>query len=246
MRGRGVVTALSEISFTIGESEFACIVGPTGCGKTTLLKILAGLYPATSGRVLTHGRREGGRPANAMVFQENGLFPWMTLIDNVAFGLEARFSSRRERHELAAGFLETVGLTAFLSSYPHELSVGMRQKAAIVRAFLRDPQVLLMDEPMASLDFQARLLLRDELLKLWSGSRRAVVFVTHDIEEAILLGDRLLVMTGRPGRIREEIAIPLPRPRRIQDAASPEASEIKWRVWESLEEEARLSFVRPS
>ena len=242
-RRGGFVLALSEVGFEIGESEFVCIVGPTGCGKTTLLKILAGLLPASSGRVVIQRDREDGRPDNAMVFQEHGLFPWMSILENVAFALEDRKRSRRQREAHALQFLETVGLSSFASAYPHELSVGMRQKAAIVRAFLRDPRVLLMDEPLASLDFQARLLLREELLKLWSGSKRAVVFVTHDIEEAILLGDRLLVLTGRPGRIREEIPIPLPRPRKLEDSAGATATEIKWRVWKSLEEEARRSLV---
>jgi NitT/TauT family transport system ATP-binding protein len=167
----------------------------------------------------------------------------MTVLDNVAFSLESRPGPRAEKRRRALRFVESVGLGAFAALYPHELSVGMRQKAAIARAFLRDPRVLLMDEPLASLDFQTRLLMREELLKIWTGSRRAVVFVTHDIEEAILLGDRLLVMTGRPGRIREEIAIPLPRPRRLEDGAGPAAAEIKWRVWRSLEDEARLSMA---
>ena len=244
-RGGKPFDALADVSFEIGESEFLCVVGPTGCGKSTLLRILAGLLPATSGRVEI---REGasGRPANAMVFQEHGLFPWMTVLDNVAFALEGRPGSRAEKRRRALGFVQSVGLGAFSELYPGELSVGMRQKAAIARAFLRDPSVLLMDEPLASLDFQSRLLMREELLRIWAGSRRAVVFVTHDIEEAILLGDRLLVMTGRPGQIREEIEIPLPRPRRLEDAAGAGATEIKWRVWRSLEDEARRSMAAPA
>lgn len=245
-RGGPPFAALSDVSFEIGETEFLCVVGPTGCGKSTLLKILAGLLPASSGSVATGGGPADERPANAMVFQEHGLFPWMTVVENVAFGLEGRPGSRADKRQRALRFVESVGLGTFAALYPHELSVGMRQKAAIARAFLRDPRVLLMDEPLASLDFQSRLLMREELLKIWSGSRRAVVFVTHDIEEAILLGDRLLVMTGRPGRIREEIAIPLPRPRRLEDAAGAAATEIKWRVWRSLEDEARRSMAFPT
>jgi NitT/TauT family transport system ATP-binding protein len=241
--GDRTVTALSNVTFEVRDREFVSIVGPTGCGKTTLLKILAGLLSPDRGHVIRAADAGDTRPETALVFQEHGLFPWMSILENVAFGLEALGIRRRERRDRASGLLESLGLGTFAAAFPHQLSVGMRQKAALARALLVDPQALLLDEPFASVDFQTRLLLREELLRIWSGSRRTVVFVTHDLEEAILLGDRLIVLTGRPGRVREDIRVPLPRPRKLEDADSPEAESIKWRVWHSLEQEARLRLT---
>lgn len=239
----GVVTALDGVTFTVRDREFVSIVGPTGCGKTTLLKTIAGLRPPTRGRVARVPAGDDRRPETALVFQDHGLFPWLTVLDNVAFGLEARATPRRERRERATAILATLGLDGFAASFPHQLSVGMRQKAALARALLVDPQALLLDEPFASVDFQTRLLLHEELLRLWSGARRTVVFVTHDLEEAVLLGDRVIVLTGRPARVREEIPIPLARPRRLEDAGRREADEIKWRIWRILEHEARRQLT---
>jgi NitT/TauT family transport system ATP-binding protein len=240
---RGVMTALSGVTFSVRDREFVSIVGPTGCGKTTLLKTLAGLRHPTRGSVQRIPEPGDERPETALVFQDHGLFPWLTIVDNVAFGLEARGAARAERRRRAEEILATLGLEAFAPAYPHQLSVGMRQKAALARALLLDPQALLLDEPFASVDFQTRLLLHEELLRLWTGSRRTVVFVTHDLEEAVLLGDRVIVLTGRPARVREEIAIPLARPRRLEDAGRKEADEIKWRIWRILEHEARLRLA---
>jgi NitT/TauT family transport system ATP-binding protein len=240
---QGVMAALSGVTFSVRDREFVSIVGPTGCGKTTLLKTLAGLRHPTRGSVQRIPEPGDERPETALVFQDHGLFPWLTIVDNVAFGLEARGAGRAERRRRAEEILATLGLEGFASAYPHQLSVGMRQKAALARALLLDPQALLLDEPFASVDFQTRLLLHEELLRLWTGSRRTVVFVTHDLEEAVLLGDRVIVLTGRPARVREEIAIPLARPRRLEDAGRKEADEIKWRIWRILEHEARMRLA---
>jgi NitT/TauT family transport system ATP-binding protein len=240
---QGVVPALRGVTFGVRDREFVSIVGPTGCGKTTLLKALAGLRAPTRGTIQRIPEPGDARPETALVFQDHGLFPWLTILDNVAFGLEARGAPRADRRRRAEGILETFGLGSFARAYPHQLSVGMRQKAALARALLLDPQALLLDEPFASVDFQTRLLLHEELLRIWTGSRRTVVFVTHDLEEAVLLADRVVVLTGRPARVREEINIPLARPRRLEDAGRREADEIKWRIWRILEHEARLRMA---
>ncbi|MBC8446034.1 MAG: ABC transporter ATP-binding protein [Chloroflexi bacterium] len=238
----GVIPALEDVNFSAGEQEFVCIVGPSGCGKTTLLKLLAGLLEPTSGRIVFAAEPPVGRPRSALVFQEHGLFPWMTVLNNVAFGLEMQGVRRLERRRRARAFIEQVGLASFADSYPHELSVGMSQRVGIARAFVADAPILLMDEPFGSLDAQTKLVLREELLRLWKDDQKLVVYVTHDIEEAVLLGDRVLVMTGRPGSIREEIPIPLPRPRDLSASEQPEVKEIKWHIWKMLEEEVRKSL----
>jgi NitT/TauT family transport system ATP-binding protein len=241
----GGVPALRDVTFGIEEHEFVCIVGPSGCGKTTLLKLIAGLDEPTKGSItFTNGTQER-RPRNSLVFQEHGLLPWMTVLDNVAIGLERSETNRSARRQRAMAFIERVGLAHFASSYPHELSVGMRQRTGIARALLADTPVLLMDEPFGSLDAQTKIVLREELLGLWTENRKLVIFVTHDIEEALLLGDRVLAMTGRPGRIREEIPVPLSRPRALSDIQRTDISEIKWHIWKMLEDEVRGSLGMP-
>jgi NitT/TauT family transport system ATP-binding protein len=242
-RGRnGVVQALKDVSFSAAEREFLCIVGPSGCGKTTLLKIIAGLLEPTTGQVIFREEAPANRPRTAMVFQEHGLFPWMTVLENVAFGLEMQRVAWRERDDRARSFIEKVGLASFANSYPHELSVGMSQRVGIARAFVADAQVLLMDEPFGSLDTQTRLVLQEELLRIWKDYQKLVVYVTHDIEEAILLGDRVLVMSGRPGRIQEDIPIPLGRPRDLSARDDLEVTDIKWHIWKMLEDEVKRSL----
>jgi NitT/TauT family transport system ATP-binding protein len=230
---------LQAVDFLVNEEEFVCIVGPSGCGKTTLLRIIAGLIQPTSGQIVYFEQPCNGQLHSAMVFQEQGLFPWMTVQDNVAFGLETQGAHRNERRRMARDFLIKVGLAAFVNNYPHELSGGMRQRVAILRAFLANPQILLMDEPFGSLDSQTRLVMQEELLRIWKDHRKTVVYVTHDIEEAILLGDRVLVMSGRPGHIRQEIEIPLERPRHMANRDHPEVAEIRWQIWSMLEDEVR-------
>jgi NitT/TauT family transport system ATP-binding protein len=235
------IVALADVNFTVEDNEFICIVGPSGCGKSTLLKIMAGLQSPSEGQILRDPPNDHEQPLNAMVFQEDSLYPWMTVLDNVAFGLESQGIARRDRRERARIFIEKVGLDAFAANYPHELSMGMRQRVGIARAFVARPDMLLMDEPFGAVDAQTRWILQEELLKIWADYRNFVIFVTHDIEEAILLGDRVLVMSERPGRVREEIKIPFDRPRMVSYRERPEIMEIKWHIWHLLENGARKS-----
>jgi NitT/TauT family transport system ATP-binding protein len=239
------VAALENVSFDARPGEFLCLVGPSGCGKTTLLKIIAGLLQPSGGSVTLTGHRENEPPRCAVVFQEHGVFPWMTVLENVAFGLEMRGAEKVERERRAREFIGQIGLGAFAGSYPHELSVGMRQRVGIARAFVTDAELLLLDEPFGALDAQTKLVLEEELLRVWAAHRKLVVYVTHDIEEAVLLGDRVLVMSGRPGHIREEIEIPLPRPRLLAAWQDPTVNDLKWHIWQLLEREVRtgLSIV---
>lgn len=233
---------LENISFDVGEGEFLSVLGPSGCGKTTLLKIIAGLVEPTEGSVQAIHHRSG-RPRNCMVFQEHGVFPWMNVIDNVAFGLEMQGVSRSERYSRSLDFLKRVGLSTYAQRHPHELSVGMRQRIAIARAFVSDPDLLLMDEPFAALDAQTRLILQAELLKIWSEQKKTVIFVTHDIDEAILLGDRILVMTSVPGRIREVIPVGFGRPRDLHIESTSQFAELKIRIWNSIRTEVERSMA---
>lgn len=236
---RGEVLALENVSLQVKDNEFVSVVGPSGCGKTTLLRLIAGLITPSSG-VIDYGERSSnGKPLSAMVFQEQGLFPWLTVLDNVAFGLEMQGVKEKDRHQQAQLFIQKVGLGGFADNYPHELSGGMRQRVALARAFLADPQFLLMDEPFGALDAQTRLVLQDELLRIWGEEKKTVLFITHDIEEAVILSDRVLVMTGRPGNIKEEIAIPFERPRDVTARDHPEVTEIKWHIWKMLESEVK-------
>jgi len=210
----GTVEALRDINLDVFDKEFMCFIGPSGCGKTTLLRIIAGLDQPTSGEVLLDGKViKSPDPERGMVFQEYSLFPWRTIIDNVAFGLEIKGVPKKERYEIARKYLKMVGLEAFEQSYSYELSGGMRQRVAIVRALANDPKVLLMDEPFGSVDAQTRNLLQGELLRIWGEERKTVLFITHSIDEAVYLADRVVVLSARPGQIREILEIDLERPR---------------------------------
>ncbi len=235
----GDVRAIKDVSFAVEDEQFVCLVGPSGCGKTTLLRMLAGLERPSSGEIRFDHPPNPGQLRTAMVFQDLGLFPWMTIIDNVAFGLDMRGVERATSHARAAEFLARVGLDGFIHRYPHELSGGMRQRAAILRAFLAEPEILLMDEPFGALDSQTRLIMQEELLRIWREHRRTVVYVTHDIEEAILLGDQIVVMSGRPGTIREIIPVNLERPRHLADRKHPDVAELRLHIWKMLEAEVR-------
>jgi NitT/TauT family transport system ATP-binding protein len=234
--GANRVVALDGIDLAIAPGEFCCVVGPSGCGKSTLLRVLAGLDRATSGAVDVAAA--GWPVANAMVFQESGLFPWMTVEKNVGFGLMTRGVARAEAGKRIDAALRLVGLTRFRHLYPHQLSGGMRQRGAIARAFVTDPAMLLMDEPFAALDAQNRIILQAELVRLWEATGKTVVYITHSIDEALLLGDRTVVMTAQPGRIKEIIDIPFPHPRNIMElSATPAFGAMKLVIWRILEQE---------
>ncbi|HRS93020.1 MAG TPA: ABC transporter ATP-binding protein [Methanolinea sp.] len=213
-----IVDALSGISLAVADSEFVSVLGPSGCGKTTLLRIIAGLETPTSGTIALDGERIAGpSPRMAMIFQEYSLYPWRTVIDNIEFGLEIRGMTREERKKRAIEYLDLVGLRDFAGRFPYELSGGMRQRVAVARALAIDPAILLMDEPFGALDAQTRNRLQRELLDIWEKTRKTVLFVTHSVDEAVYLSDRIVVLTPRPGRIREIVPIGLPRPRERTD-----------------------------
>ena len=226
--------ALEGVNLEIGDTEFICLVGPSGCGKTTLLRIIAGLETATTGIVTVDDRAvTGPDPKRGMVFQEYSLFPWRRVIDNVAFGLEMKGIGKEERRRTADRYIEMVGLSQFRDAYPYELSGGMRQRVAIARALANDPDVLLMDEPFGALDAQTRNRMQKELLSLWDQTKKTIVFVTHSVDEAVYLASRIVVLSPRPGSIREIIEIPWPHPR---DRTSAEFAEVRRRVLRMIDE----------
>lgn len=226
---------LRDINLSIRENEFVCFVGPSGCGKTTLLRIIAGLEDPTTGTVTLSGEPiMGPGPERGMVFQEYSLFPWRTVLDNVAFGLELKGVPSEERRSRAREYLRMVGLERFEARYPHELSGGMKQRVAIARALVNDPRALLMDEPFGALDAQTRNVMQSELLRIWEERRKTVVFVTHSVDEAIYLADRIVIMSARPGRIKDVIEVDLPRPRK---RTSIEVNQIRDRILSDLRSE---------
>jgi NitT/TauT family transport system ATP-binding protein len=211
--------ALDNISLEVKPGEFLCIVGPSGCGKSTLLHLIAGLNPQTSGKVLVDGTPVSGPGTDRiLIFQELGLFPWLTVGGNVEFGLKMKNLPKAEREEKVQHYLRLVHLSKFRDSYIHQLSGGMRQRVALARALATEPDVLLMDEPFAALDAQTRDLLHDELERIWAETGRTIIFVTHNVREAVRLGDRVALMTFRPGRVKQEFSVNLPRPRHMEQA----------------------------
>jgi NitT/TauT family transport system ATP-binding protein len=233
----GSFVALDRVSFQVREGEFFCIVGPSGCGKTTILRILAGLETKTGGDVAVHYHRDG-RPRSAMVFQEQSVFPWMTVEANIAFGLRSQPLPAWTRRDIVRYYLDQVGLTPFARAYPHQLSGGMKQRVSIARAFATDPEILLMDEPFAALDEQNKLLLQQELLRIWDESRKTVVFITHSIDEAVALGDRVLVMTAPPGKVKQLVPVEFKRPRHIPELRrDARFGELVYDIWSALRDE---------
>jgi len=209
-----VLTALDHVSLKVKDKEFVCILGPSGCGKTTLLRLIAGLATARTGSIVLDGEEmKGPSPKIGFVFQEYSLFPWRTVIDNIAFGLEMKGMPKDERYRIAEQYLELVNLTAFKTSYPSELSGGMRQRVAVARALALDPVLLLMDEPFGALDAQTRNMLQTELLDIWEKTKKTIIFITHSVDEAVYLSDRIIVLSPRPGRVCKIVPIDLPRPR---------------------------------
>lgn len=238
-KGGKPVTALDNISLDVAEQEFAVIVGPSGCGKSSLLRLVAGLIEPTSGIITLDGKAVT-RPGKdrGMVFQSYTLFPWLTVRQNVEFGPKIAGIPAGERSQIADRFISEVGLEGFENAYPKQLSGGMMQRVALARALANDPEILLMDEPFGALDSQTRSLMQELLLKIWERQHKTVLFITHDIDEAILLGDRVHVMTARPGRIKEMVEIDIPRPRTVDVLTAPEFIALKRRIMTLIHEEA--------
>jgi len=233
--GGGGVLALSNIDFEVRDNEFITVIGPSGCGKTTLLRIIAGLIPYDQGEVTIDGRPvTGPGPERAMVFQNFALMPWADIMTNVSFGLEIRGTPKEQCRATAKELIKLVGLEGFEQRLPKELSGGMQQRVGLARALAVNPQILLMDEPFGSLDEQTRRLLQEGLLSLWERERKTVVFITHSMDEAVMLGDRVMLMTPRPGRVKEMIDIPLNRPRSREVEKSSTFLEVKEYLWENL------------
>jgi NitT/TauT family transport system ATP-binding protein len=241
-RRRAPTRALEPTNLAIPDNDFVTIIGPSGCGKSTLLRLVAGLDQPTTGRILLNGvpvSQPG--PDRGMVFQSYTLFPWLTVADNIAFGLREKGMPAHKRTAVVQEWLARIGLASFAHHYPKQLSGGMQQRTAIARALANDPAILLLDEPFGALDNQTRALMQELLLGIWERERKTVLFVTHDIEEAIFLASRVVVMTARPGRIKADVTIDLPHPRHYTIKTSPEFSALKARLTEEIRAEAVLA-----
>ncbi|MEH2482666.1 NitT/TauT family transport system ATP-binding protein [Nitrobacteraceae bacterium AZCC 2146] len=236
-RRHGANLALDRITLDIPASTFFVVVGPSGCGKTTLLRMLAGLDAPTEGEIRI-ANPQPGHPQNAMVFQGDSLFPWMTVWENAAYGLKMRNVASARITEVVGHYLNKTGMYGARALYPHQLSGGMRQRVSIARAFANDPDILLMDEPFSALDEQNKTLLHEELLRIWEETRKTVVFITHSVDEAVTLGDRIMVMTAGPGRIKTIVNVDLPRPRNVVELRhTPAYGELVYNIWAQLREE---------
>ncbi|NOU66274.1 ATP-binding cassette domain-containing protein [Paenibacillus sp. LMG 31461] len=234
----GETIALQNTDLSIMENEFVCVVGPSGCGKTTLLNIIGGLEEATSGSVKVDGVEvKGPGKERGVVFQQYALFPWKTVLKNIEFGLKLRGLNKQERLERAEHYLELVGLKDFAHAYPKELSGGMKQRVAIARAYAVEPEVLLMDEPFGALDAQTRAQLQEELLKTWQKEKKTCFFITHDVEEAVILAQRVIIMSARPGRIKEIIDVDIPYPRDQSTKLDERFVRIKNEIWSKVYQE---------
>jgi ABC-type nitrate/sulfonate/bicarbonate transport system ATPase subunit len=239
-RGRGEVVALEQFDLTVRDREFVCLLGPSGCGKSTALNLVAGFSRPTRGTVLVDGRRVSAPgPDRGVVFQDANIFPWLSVHDNVAFGPSVRGVDKATASEKVRSYLERVGLANFDKHLPLELSGGMRQRVGLARVLVNDPPVLLMDEPFGALDAQTRIIMQELLLNLWERDRKTVIFITHDIDEALLLGDRIIVMTARPGRVKISIDVDLPRPRNYDLTTTAEFIALRRQLFDELRPEAQ-------
>ncbi len=237
-QGGRTVTALDDVSLDVRDGEFLTLVGPSGCGKTTLLRVLSGLDRQTEGRVVLRRESDDKRPDNAVIFQQQSAFPWLTVAQNVSYGLRMRKAPRAEIAARTDEWLRKTGLTDFRDAYPHQLSGGMKQRVAIARAFAHDPDVLYMDEPFAALDEQTKAVLQAELLRIWDETGKTVVYITHSLDEAVTLSDRILVMTAHPGRIKSEVVVPFDRPRDVMALRQrPEYGALVVDLWDQLRDE---------
>lgn len=233
------IVAFQDINLEINEGEFWCFVGPSGCGKTTLLRVLAELESPTSG-VFEIIHRNPDNPLNSMVFQEHAIFPWMTVWDNIAYGLKNRKVPAQTIKSVVDEFIIKTGLEKFAKAYPYQLSGGMKQRVSIARAFANDPEILLMDEPFASLDEQNRIILQQELLQIWESNRKTVVFITHSIDEAIFLSDNIMLMSGHPGKIKNIYEVNMARPRNTSEMRTlPEFNNLFIKIWSELKDEVK-------
>ena len=235
---KGNTVALNGVSLDIKENEFICVVGPSGCGKSTLLNIIAGLLEPTSGAVYLDGKKiEGTGVERGVVFQGYALFPWRTVLKNVMFGLEMKRMPKDQAEKIAKKYIKAVGLEGFEHAYPKELSGGMRQRVAIARAYAADPEVLLLDEPFGALDAQTRVQLQSELLNTWEHEKKTCFFITHDVDEAIILAQRVIIMSARPGRIKKIVDIDIPYPRTQATKTDPRFLELKTEIWNEVYQE---------
>ncbi|MBS6645616.1 MAG: ABC transporter ATP-binding protein [Clostridiaceae bacterium] len=234
----GSFLALDEVNLTVDKNEFICVVGPSGCGKTTLMNIIAGLYPPSTGTVHVRGELvTGPGKGKGVVFQQYALYPWLTVEKNVEFGLKMKGVPKEKRREIAGKYIRIVGLEKFASSFPKELSGGMKQRVAIARAYATNPEVLLMDEPFGALDAQTRAQLQENLLNTWQQEKKTCFFITHDVEEAVLLSTKIIIMSAGPGRIREIVDVHLPYPRNQETKLTPEFNEMKNSIWNKVYKE---------
>lgn len=240
-RGKTDVHALGPLDLSVEDGEFVCLVGPSGCGKSTLLRLISGLVAPSAGTVELRLRRD--RPPAAMVFQDYGIYPWKTVLANVRFGLDVRRVPRREANARAMEWIERLGLRGFERAYPATLSGGMRQRVSIARALAVEPEILLLDEPFAALDAQLRYVLQEALLEVWESDQRTVLFVTHSLDEAIILGDRVVVVSARPGRIIADVPVPFARPRDMAVRGSAEFAQLQQQIWDLLRDEVNASLA---
>ncbi len=244
--GGGIHTAVKNLNFTVAPGQFVAVVGPTGCGKSTTLSLVSGLEPASAGRTLVRGKDVRGIPDGiGYMFQQDAVLPWKSVLDNVALGPRYQGASKAEARERAQNWVRIVGLAGFEKYYPHQLSGGMRKRVALAQTLVNNPEIILMDEPFSALDVQTRQLMQDELLRVWSGTGAAVIFVTHDLEEAIALADRVVVMTASPATVCGDFTITLDRPRNVEEVRlTEEFRDLYKEIWETLRDEVDAARAR--